>query len=137
MPKYRGGDIIEITCNHPILGEFRFQAKSNESFTLDPGGFRSNDDGNLITGAGTMIDQVNRVRWSMEGPVAVDVESGNEFDGLSDLAESSDLGTWTITHVTGTIWTGRGKVVGDLSADTNNAQMTLKVAGSGKLQKIS
>jgi len=137
MPKYVGGDIIEITCNHPSLGEFRFQAKSNESFTLDPGGLRSNDDANMVTGAGSMIDQVNRVRWSMEGPIAVDDESGNEFDGLSSLAESSDLGTWTITHVSGVIWTGLGKVVGDLATDTNTAQMTLKVAGSGKLQKIS
>lgn len=137
MPKYRGGDIIEITCNHPNLGEFRFQAKSNESFTLDPGGLRSNDDSNLITGAGEMIDQVNRVRWSMEGAVAVDVDSGNELENLPLLAASPDLGTWTITHVTGIIWTGRGKVVGDLNTDTNNAQMTLKVAGSGVLQKIS
>lgn len=137
MPKYVGGDIVEITCNHPTLGEFRFQAKSNESFTLDPGGLRSNDDANLITGAGDMIDQVNRVRWSLEGPVAVDVASGNELESLPELAAAPDLGTWTITHVSGTIWTGRGKVVGDLNTDTNNAQMTLKVAGSGSLQKIS
>ena len=136
MPKYVGGDIIEITCNHPVLGEFRFQAKSNEAFTLDPGGLRSNDDANMVTGAGTMIDQVNRVRWSLEGPVAVDHESGNELENLPALAESSELGTWTITHVSGTIWTGKGKVVGDLNSDTNAASMTLKVGGSGKLQRL-
>ena len=133
---YIGGDIVEIVCKHATLGEFRFQAKSNETFNLDPGGFRSNDDANSITGAGEMIDQINRVRWSMEGPVAVDPISGNEIENLPKLSESPILGTWTVTHISGVIWKGLGKVVGDLSSDTNTAQMTLKVAGSGKLEKI-
>lgn len=137
MAKYIGGDILELVCKHPTLGEFRFQAKSNESFTLDPGGLRSNDDANAITGSGDIIDQINRVRWSLEGAVAVDPISGNEIENLPKLAESSELGTWTITHISGTIWKGLGKVVGDLNADTNTAQLTLKVAGSGRLEKIS
>lgn len=137
MAKYIGGDILELVCKHPTLGEFRFQAKSNESFVLDPGGLRSNDDANAITGSGDIIDQINRVRWSLEGAVAVDPISGNEIENLPKLAESSELGTWTITHISGTIWKGLGKVVGDLNADTNTAQLTLKVAGSGRLEKIS
>ena len=136
MPNYIGGDILEIVCKHPTLGEFRFQAKANESFTLDPGGYRSNDDANSITGGGEMIDQINRVRWSLEGPVAVDPISGNELDNLPKLAESPDLGTWTITHISGTIWKGLGKIVGDLGSDSNNAQLPLKVAGSGRLEKL-
>jgi hypothetical protein len=137
MPKYIGGDIIEITVNHPTAGEFRFQAKANESFNVDPGGLRSNDDASAITGGGDIIDQVNRVRWSIEGPVAVDVISGNEIENLPLLAESPDLGTWTLEHISGVVWKGLGKIVGDITADTNTAQMTLKVAGSGKLEKIS
>lgn len=137
MANYIGGDIVEITCKHPTLGEFRFQTKSNESFSLDPGGHRSNDDANSITGGGEMIDQINRVRWSLEGPVAVDPISGNEINNLPLLAESAKLATWTITHVSGAIWKGLGKVVGDLVADSNTAQLPLKVAGSGKLEKIS
>jgi hypothetical protein len=137
MPKYIGGDILEITVNHPVAGEFRFQAKSNESFNLDPGGLRSNDDANSVTGSGEMIDQMNRVRWSMEGPVAVDMTSGNELENLPILAESPQLGTWTITHISGVIWKGLGKIVGDIVVDTNTAQMTLKVAGGSKLEKIS
>lgn len=136
MPNYIGGDITEIVAKHQTLGEFRFQAKANESFTLDPGGFRSNDDANAITGGGEMIDQVNRIRWSMEGPVAVDPISGNELENLPKLAKSPDLATWTITHISGTIWKGLGKVVGDLNSDTNTAQMTLKVAGSGQLERL-
>jgi len=136
MPNYLGGDIQEIVCKHPTIGEFRFQAKSNESFTLDPGGIRTNDDANQVTGSGNIIQQKNRVRWSFEGPVAVDPISSNEFENLPALAASPVLGTWTITHISGTIWKGLGIPVGDLQPDTNTAQMTLKISGSGKLEKL-
>jgi len=136
MPKYTGGDILEIVCKHPTLGEFRFQAKSNESFNVDPGGIRSNDDANSISGGGEMIDQMNRVRPSIEGPIAVDNSSGNELENLPKLAASPELGTWTISVIDGTIWKGKGKPVGDIVTDTNTAQMTLKVGCSGKLEKL-
>lgn len=135
MPNFSGGDITEIVCKHE-LGTFRFQTKSNESYTLDPGGFRANDDANAITGAGEMIDQVNRVRWMLEGPVAVDMASENEVKNLPALSASPELGVWTIAHINGTIWKGRGKPVGDLNFDTNTAQMPLKVSGSGVLEKL-
>lgn len=134
--QYSGGDLIEITCNHPTLGSFNFATKSNESYTLDPGGFRSNDDANMITGSGTFIDQVNRVRWSFEGPLMADFVSNNEILNLPELASSSELGTWTFTHISGTIWRGKGKFVGDIQVDTNTAQLTAKLAGGGKLEKL-
>lgn len=136
MPNYIGGDLIEITCNHPTLGNFNFATKSNETYTLDPGGNRSEDDANLITGSGVFIDKVNKVRWSFEGPLMADFASGNEIDNLPKLAESSELGTWTFTHISGVIWRGRGKYVGDIQIDTNSAQITAKLAGGGKIEKL-
>lgn len=136
MAKYTGGDLIEITCNHPTLGNFNFATKSNESYTLDPGGNRSNDDANGVTGDGTFIDQVNRVRWSFEGPLMADFASGNEVDNLPKLAESSELGTWTFSHISGVVWRGRGKFVGDIQLDTNTAQLTAKLSGGGKIEKL-
>lgn len=136
MPNYIGGDITEISVKHPTLGEFRFQVKSNESFNLDPGGFRSNDDNNAITGGGEMIDQINRVRWSAEGTVSIDLLSDNEIENLPKLAESPLPGTWTFTHTSGDVRKGLGKPVGDLVVDTNTAQMTLKVSGGGRAEKL-
>jgi hypothetical protein len=136
MPKYNGGDLLEITCNHPTLGNFTFATKANESYTLDPGGKRSADDASMITGNGAMIDQVNNVRWSFEGPLMADFDSGNEIENLPKLAEASELGTWTFAHISGVIWRGRGKFVGDLAVDTNTAQLTAKIAGSNKLEKL-
>ena len=136
MPKYIGGDILEVTCNHPTEGSLTFATKSNESYTLDPGGFRSNDDANMITGNGVFVDQVNRVRWSFEGALMVDFGSGNELEKLTAMSESSDLGTWTISMISGDVFTGKGKPVGDIQADSNTAQMTVKLSGGGKLAKL-
>lgn len=136
MPRYSGGDLTEITCNHPTLGNFTFATKSNESYTLDPGGKRSNDDANMITGNGEFIDQINQVRWSFEGPLMADFTSNNEMKNIPLLAESAELGTWTFTHISGVVWRGKGKFVGDFQIDTNTAQITSKLAGGGKLEKL-
>jgi len=130
---FLGGDITEIVCKHPKLGDFRFQTKSNESYTMDRGGYRNNDDANQITGGGQAIFQKNRVRWSFEGPVLVDFTEGATVE---KLAESSEDGVWIITHISGAIYQGKGQIVGDLQPDTNSAQMSLKVSGGGKLEKL-
>jgi hypothetical protein len=90
----------------------------------------------MITGNGEMIDQVNQVRWSFEGPLMADFNSGNEIDNLPNLAESSELGTWTFSHISGVVYRGRGKFVGDIQIDTNTAQLTAKLAGGGKLERL-
>ncbi len=137
MANFLGGDVTALVCKHEVLGEFRYQVKSNESFNLDTGGFRTADDANMITGAGEIIQQKNRIRWMLEGPIATDFISNNELDTLTELAAHPILGDWTITHISGAVYTGRGVVVGDIQADSNAATLTLKVAGSGRLRKIA
>lgn len=135
---YIGGDILEITYNHPTLGSGTIFVKSNEDSTLNSGGYRSNDDNNMITGDGQMIDHINRVRWSYESaPVAWDMTDKNEVEKLAAMAASPVLADWTITHISGAIWGGKGKPVGDVNGATNTAQVTLKLAGSGVLKRIS
>lgn len=136
MPNYIGGDVIEVVCSHPTLGDFRFQAKSGEAFKLDPGGVRNNDDAGGVTGSGELILSKSRVRWVIDGPIAVDFMSGNELENLPALAESSEQGIWTLTHISGLIQKGKGVYVGDIEADTNTGQLNLKASGGGKLEKI-
>ena len=131
-----GGDLIEVTCNHPTLGSFNFNTKAGEAYTMDPGGYRSNDDASGITGNGVFMDQVSRVRWSFEGPLAVDFISDNEVSNLPLLAESYELATWTFSHISGVVWRGKGKIVGDFNVDTLAASSTVKIAGGGKLEKL-
>jgi len=130
-----GGDILEITYNHPTLGQGVLLPKSNESFTLDLGGFRSNDDANMIDGGGQMIDQINRVRWSGEGTIAVD-ELQETQENMTALAGSPQLADWTFTHVNGSVYGGKGKPVGDIQVDKNVNTMTLKISGGGLAELI-
>ncbi len=133
---FLGGDVLELVGQNPDAGSFRFSPKANESFTLNKGGLRTNDDNNGVTGNGQGIYQMNRFRWSIDGPVAVDFLSGNGFDDLDVLAASQKDTTWTITLISGQIYKGVGRVVGELNVDTNTAQLTIKVQGGGQLEPL-
>lgn len=131
-----GGDIIEITFNHPTIGSGVILPKSNEDSTYDLGGFRSNDDANMIAGNGEMIDQMNRVRWSLEAVIAWDMNVRGDLEKLVELAASPVEADWTITNINGTVYGAAGKPVGDLQGNGNAATFTLKVSGGQKLKKI-
>jgi len=133
-----GGDILEITYNHEDFGSGAIFCKTNEDGTVDYGGYRSNDDANMISGDGQMIDQINRVRWSFEAPPIIwDMTDADEVDQLVKMAASPKLGDWTINHISGKIWGGKGKPVGDIQGTTNAANVTLKLAGPNKLKSLS
>lgn len=135
MANYTFGDVDEIVCQH-TLGEFRFNPKSNESATIDKGGIRANDDANQLTSNGQMMSQMNRVRWGVECPVAVDMINDVELENVSKLAAHPDLGTWTFSMINGAVYKGKGRPVGDIQMDSNAGTMTLKIAGGGTLEKI-
>lgn len=131
-----GGDVKDVVAQNPVLGSFRFSPKANEAFTLNKGGLRTNDDNNGVTGNGQSIRQLNRFRWSLDGPCMVDFLSGNGFDDLDQLASSPKDTTWTISLISGQIYKGTGWPVGEMPVDTNTAQVTLKVQGGGQLEPL-
>lgn len=131
-----GGDVKEITYNHPTLGSGAFFPKSGEDSTFDPGGYRSDDDENGVDGSGEMIDKMNLKRWSCEVTLGSDMNTRVDLLRVSDLAESPVLASYTVTHVNGTVWAGKGKPVGDVKHNGNAATLPLKLAGSGRMKKI-
>lgn len=131
-----GGDIIEVTYNHPTLGSGIFSPKAAEDSTYDLGGFRSADEANGIDGGGNMIDQLNRARWSFEVPISWDMNNKKELEVLSAMTASPVLADWTFSHINGTVYAGKGKPVGDINANGNSATATLKVSGGGVLKAI-
>lgn len=131
-----GGDIIEVTYNHETLGSGTFFPKAAEDSTYDLGGFRANDDANMIDGGGNMIDQLNRVRPFFEVVLSWDRNIKQELEKLSSLAASPILADWDITHIDGSVYRLRGKPVGDVQGNANAATTTLKVAGGGTMKKI-
>lgn len=133
---FLGGDIKEITWNHPTLGTGRWEPKSAEDFTFDLGGYRSSDDANGITGSGTAIRQMNNVRWSAEGTLAWDMNVTNELEQAKLLAADPVDAEYTITSVNGSVWRGTGFVVGDVQGNANQATFSIKLSGGGALKKI-
>lgn len=131
-----GGDILEITYNHPTLGSGIWFPKSGEDSTFDPGGVRGTDDANMVDGSGKNIRQLNRVRWSFQGTVSWDGNVANELDQAKSLAGDPVEADWTITHINGTIWKGKGAPVGDIQGNGNAATMAVKIAGGADLKKI-
>ena len=131
----KGGDVLEVTCNHP-LGDGVFFAKSNEDSTYDFGGFRSDDDASMVDGSGQMIDKINQVRWGVEMTISHDMNTKGELAKLVLYAGSPVQGVWTISHINGTTYKGTGKPVGDLNANGNAATIALKLGGGGRLAKI-
>lgn len=131
-----GGDILEITFNHPDVGSGVIFAKSAEDSTFDRGGFRSSDDANMITGSGEVIDQMNRVRWSFETVVAWDMNEREDLEKVVALASSTIPADWTFSSINGTVYGATGKPVGDLQGNGNAATFTLKISGGGTMKKI-
>lgn len=124
------GDVLEITYNHPTVGQGVFLPKANEGNTLDPGGFRNADDVNMIDGSGGLIVQKNRVRGSVECLCADDLNEREDSTTAKALAASSVPADWTFTHVNGSVWGGSGVIVGDIQTDLNAGTFTIKVAGA-------
>lgn len=133
----QGGDVFEVTYNHPTLGSGTFFVKSGEDTTFDPGGFRTEDDMGAVAGNGEVIKKLNRMRWSFEGPVAWNMITTNEIEQLSQLASDPLDAQWTISHVNGTVWSGLGTVVGDINGSGQDATIPMKISGGQRMTKIS
>ena len=130
------GDVKEVNVNHPTIGSVTFFPKAAEDSTYDLGGFRSNDDANMIDGGGNMIDQMNRTRPSFEVMLSGDMNTREDLEKLTLLASSPILGDWLVTHINGSVYSVKGKPVGDVQLNGNTGNLTLKVAGGGAMKKI-
>lgn len=135
MSNFVFGDCVEITCTH-LGNTYRFYPKANETFNIDKGGIRGNDDMNQITSNGQMMSQLNRGRWAVDGPIAVDQNSDAELNALNIMAASPSLGTWQFAMISGAIYKGSGRPVGDIQHDSNAGTLALKVSGGPELEKI-
>jgi hypothetical protein len=131
-----GGDIIEVTCNHPTLGDFTFYPKGSEDSTYDLGGFRSADEANGVDGSGAMIDQMNRVRWFFEIVYAWEQSTTDDLANMKSLGSDPVPGTWTFTHINGSVYSGSGKPVGDIQGNGNAGTFSAKISGGADLEKI-
>ena len=131
-----GGDIIEVTVNHPTLGSKVFFPKANEGNTYDVGGIRTEDDADSVDGGGNPIWKKNRKMGFFEVVIANDQNNGQDAEFCASLAADPAAADWTFSIINGTVYGGSGKPVGDIQANINDATFTLKVLGA-QFKKIS
>ena len=125
-----GGDVIEVSYSHPTLGTGKFYPKAGEDNTYDLGGFRGNDDANMIAGNGESIRQLNRVRGFFECVYANDMNTKQDYEQACALAADPVEATWTFTGQNGVVYTMIGSPVGDIQPNINQATFTMKVMGT-------
>lgn len=123
-----GGDITEVTYNHPTFGQGVIYPKAGEDSTYNTGGFESADNDDGIDGGGTPIDTLNRTRAFFK-VVAVNDMDVKTFETVKNLAGSPVPTTWTFTNANGHVYKITGKPVGALEANSNTSVFDLKVAG--------
>lgn len=131
-----GGDIISLSYNHPKIGSGTIWPKAGEDSTFDLGGFRSDDSDDMVDGSGEFLDKLNRKRWSAEVVAAWDNNNRKELEAVNLLSASPAPAVWTISHISGAVYKGTGKPVGDLKGNGNTAQFPLKISGGSILKKI-
>lgn len=131
-----GGDIIEITWNNDLLGTGVIYAKAAEDSEFDLGGLRSEDDSNMIDGAGKTIRKMNRIRWKFGCVVSWDMNGEDELQKVVDLASSIVETSFTIAHINGINYGCKGSPVGDQSGNGNAATFPLLLSGGGVMSQI-
>lgn len=132
-----GGDVLEAAFNHPTLGSGVLFPKSDEDCEIDLGGNRSADEEKAVDTAGNMIDTITKSRWYVSVTIAGDTQVREDLEKLTALAADPVLATWTFTHISGSIYQGLGKPVGDVRQAMKAATIALKLAGGGVLKKIA
>lgn len=129
------GDILALRCTSQNLGNVIFDVKGSESNTIDKGGFRTASDQAGITGSGRAIYKMNNNRWMAEIKCANE-QSTSAFAVAQNLCQEIEAQDWTIQHISGVIYGGKGKIVGDLNLDLNEGTFTLKIEGDGFLNEL-
>lgn len=122
-----GGDIREVTDNHPTLGSFVYKVKASEDNTYDTGGFRSNDDANMVTGGKEMITQINAKLGFLQVNLVNDM-TNSVAERLASLAASPVDSVWTFTAINGVTYRGKGRPVGDINPNINTTIVAVKIA---------
>ena len=126
---YNGGDIIEISYNHPTVGSGVLSPVTAQDNEYDLGGVRTTDDENMVTSKGEAIYIMNNKRWSATTLITSDMNIRQEYEKMLAISASLEEATWSFLHINGTVYRGKGKPVGDIKLNVNQSTFSLKLSG--------
>jgi hypothetical protein len=130
-----GGDIVEVTWNHPTLGSGVIVPKANEDNSYEPGGIQTEDDADAVDGSGNPIWKLNRKLGYFQLVATNNQNTGQELEKMRALQADPVPTEWTFSIINGTVYGGTGKPVGELVGNINQATFPLKV-NSSQFKKI-
>jgi hypothetical protein len=134
---YIGCDFKQIGIKHSELGTVTLYPKAGENGQIETGGYTTESDPKGITGSGEAIYKQTIGRWVVETPPIAWKRSGTDtLDQIKAIANSFEEIDCTFELADGTIWVGKGKIVGDIKGATLDATIPLKFEGGGKLTRI-
>jgi hypothetical protein len=132
-----GCDFLQIGIKHSTLGTYTLYPVRGENGQIETGGYTTESDPKGITGSGEAIYKQTIGRWVVEAPPIAWKRSGNNtLDQVKAIANSFEEIDCTFELADGTIWIGKGKIVGDIKGATFDATIPLKFEGGGKLTSI-
>jgi len=132
-----GCDFLQIGLRHSTLGSVILFPKAGENGQIEVGGTTTESDPKGITGSGEAIYKASVVRWVVEAPAIAWKRTGTDLQTiLKNMSSSLEELDCTFELVDGTIWVGRGKIVGEIKAATLDATIPIKFEGGGKLSRI-
>ena len=122
-----GGSIESISINGR-----GFAVAADADANRDLGGFTSEQQSN---GDGTTRDIKTRKPWMIDGlNVSID-DFRRDQEFLQENSDGSANGVIDITFANGAVYSGTGKVSGDLKASSQSATMPITLSGPGKLEQ--
>lgn len=130
-----GGDIIEITYNHPTLGTGTFFPKAGEDNSYFPGGVLTESADDAIDGGGNPIWRKTRKRAFFEIVVSNDNNTNMDLEKALVLSAHPVAADWTFSIINGVVYGGRGVPVPDFEGNVGQATFTLRIEG-GVFKKI-
>lgn len=122
-----GGDLLQITVQHPTAGSKIIYGVAGESTTIKLGGIENEDNGAVDGGQNLIISKRN-VAGYIQGPFANDNRAAQaEFEFMQVVAASPVEAVFTFAYIDGEIYSGSGTPVGEITLDAKAATFQMKV----------
>ena len=132
-----GCDFLQIGLKHSTLGTLTVYPKAGENGQIETGGLTTESDPKGITGSGEAIYKQTIGRWVVETPpIAWKRQGTDTLNLVKAMASSFEEVDCTFELAGGTIWIGKGKIVGEIKGATFDATIPLKFEGGGKLTSL-
>lgn len=127
-----GGDLLEISVQHPTAGSKIIYGVAGETTTIKLGGVENEDNG-AVDGGQNLIVSKRLVPGHIQGPFANDNRSAlAEFEFIQNVAASPEEAVFTFRYIDNEVYSGSGTPVGEITLDAKAATFTMKiVSGRG------